>query len=168
MFGNEKTMRTCWIGVVLLIVGVSTGCRSYEKYQNSKTGIFYPNRCGTVVCEKVHHILLMNDDLICTICQPVNISEFGIVTYSDPEYGSHVSREVARFDFSGNSVYIGTNTLNQFGRIEYRGPETLGTKISKMWSDFWSFLWNTLKLGFFLYILAIVLFIMGICALFSR
>jgi len=161
-------MRACLIGVVL---AASTSCVSYRKYEPSPTGVFYPNRCETIRGRKVHGIL--NDRyIVFTLCQPVNISEFGVATYGNSEYGdfngNNGSHEVARLEFSNGGIYVWTSTLNQFGRIEYRVPETFGMKISKLWSGFWSGLWNTLKLGVFLYILCIILMVIGIFALFSK
>lgn len=136
-------MRFCLSVITLVMVGVLMGCVKYVANDPSQVGVFYPNECVTLRGREVNGSPSAKTILV-TICQPVNISEVGIATYYDPENtGDH---EVARLEFSNNSIYVWTVTLREVGRIEYSGNKTATSKFFMKFADFWHYVWVLAKL----------------------
>jgi len=118
--------------LVLLTVSMFTGCTKYEKYNPAPVGIYYPVQCISNVLGREATILMRPTTV--TLCQPIEISEVGIIQYDvlDP----NTKAEVARLEFSNGAVYVMADKLKAWGKIKYRGSKNV--TISKFWSDTWS------------------------------
>jgi len=96
-----------------------------------------------------------------SFCQPVSITEFGIMTQNRFPLDK-IQGEVARLHFSNGDYYVFTKFLKANGRIEYRGYETVTMRIMRIWKGFVGFLSFVFVLVLGLIILAIICFILSI------
>lgn len=113
MFPSRR--RRCLLLMTILFVGAFVACGKYQEYNPPRTGVFYPNECVNLRGRKANGFLFRPD--VFTVCQPVRISEVGVMRQYEPENaGNH---EVARLEFSNGGYYVWTSTLQQVGRIEY-------------------------------------------------
>ena len=130
------SMRPYLLSIALLMISILTGCTKYQKYSPTPVGTYYPTLCATPVLGREATFLMQPTTV--TLCPPYTyrISEVGMIQYNSLDDNSKA--EVARLEFSNGGVYVMTDKLKAWGRIEYSGHETWGMKISKLWSGFWS------------------------------
>jgi len=125
-----------WLVLSLLTVS-NVGCVKYTAMEKSPTGTFYPNHCANVRGRSARNTLSAQSK-IATICQPVKISEFGYADYTGTSNGNDGVHEVARIEFSDDSLYIWTESLKQFGEIKYdEAPQSDSSRVWMFISDHW-------------------------------
>lgn len=123
-----------------------TGCGpSYTKLDNSPVGVFYPNPALGNGCVRMlgRSTRRFGPGIYVTVCQPIRISGLATATYSEMDGTGNGAgnREVARLEFSDDSVYVWTSTLRECGRIEYTGHQTNGfwMSLTDLWHKTWWF-----------------------------
>jgi hypothetical protein len=121
----DNTVRNrTWAPCVILLVSMAVGCG--DSYEREKTidGVFEP----TVIAPDGSHCVriegrragwLSFPTTQPTICQPIRVSELGIMTYGWEVAQPGLKLEVARVEFSDGSVFIATVHLRELGRFEY-------------------------------------------------
>ena len=109
--------RIAWAPVLAFVVLMSTGC---DKYQPRTTieGVYHPNGC--VQMEGRRARWSWPTTIQVTVCQPIRVSELGLMTYGWEVRQPGFQAEVARLEFSDAGVYIVADRLRQNGRFEYR------------------------------------------------
>jgi hypothetical protein len=129
LLSDEIRVPTAWhrpsvLLFVMLAVGTVMACGKYTEYSSTRTGTFYPNECVNLRGRRANGLLFRPD--VFTVCQPVKISEVGVMTQYEPENsGNH---EVARLELSNGGYYVWTSTLQRVGRIDYNRDRTIPTE----------------------------------------
>ncbi len=149
-------MRTCLLSITLLMVSMLTGCTKYEKYNPSPVGTYYPIQCVSNVLGREATFLMQPTTV--TLCQPLKISEVGMIQYNTLDDNSKA--EVARLEFSNVGVYVMTDKLRAWGRVEYSGNETVAMKAWKLWSGFYSAVWGTITIFFALVVVWVAMILL--------
>src|SRR5271157_5468206 len=108
--------RLAWAVVVASVVSM-VGCG--DKYEPRKEidGVFHPRGC--VQLEGRRDGWLRLSTIHITVCQPIRVSELGVMTYGWEVRQPGWEAEVGRLEFSDAAVYIVTERLNQYGQFEY-------------------------------------------------
>lgn len=156
----KKTNITLILGMTLMLV-MFVGCASYERYNPSPVGIFYPN-------STIQYVFMEDNSLrnhvIISFSRPVKIKSVGIMT----NYNSSIKEcEVALLETptldhlpgdyistSGN-FFAPTIVLKTFGRIEYTGSKTSSVYF---WEGVGSFLTSTIGVILVIIVLAFTIY----------
>ncbi|MEK7629148.1 MAG: hypothetical protein AAB394_01315 [Patescibacteria group bacterium] len=118
---------------------ILTGCTHFNRYDDSRTGFFYPpSGC-------IKYLPVFDDDFfksetyINNVCEQVSIIETGMMKGIIVSWGDDTA-EVAKLRFSFGDYYARTQFLKKYGEIKYLGYEKFTERIRSILVSIWGFI----------------------------
>jgi len=134
---NKKQVTSTSLLAILSLILLS-GCTSFNDYNPSPVGVYYPNGCLRVSAPKAD--FFKREDVI-SICRPTKIKVVGLFnnnTLMNYWYEMAILENPAG---SGDDYYVGIATMQRYGNVVYTGKESkiqrFGRKISNFFTNLW-------------------------------
>ena len=119
-----STRRLGWTPLVILLVSMAVGCGDRYEPKATVDGVFQPtvnapdgSHCVQIVGHRANWLSYPTVEP--TICQPIRISEIGVMTLEPAWVTPEEKLEVARLEFDDGSAFFSTAHLRDVGRFEY-------------------------------------------------